>query len=53
MYQSLISSLADYIAQKAEKKAEEWLIDKLFHGQESGGETVLLRVRPWLRRSLR
>jgi hypothetical protein len=35
MYQSLISSLADYLAQKAEKKAEEWLIDKLFKQQEN------------------
>ena len=30
MYQSLVSSLANYVAQKAEKKAEEWLIDKMF-----------------------
>jgi hypothetical protein len=30
MFNSLIGSFADYVAQKAEKKAEEWLIDKLF-----------------------
>jgi hypothetical protein len=31
MYQLLISGLVNYIAQKAEKKAEEWAIDKIFH----------------------
>lgn len=30
MYQSLIAGVADYLAKKAEKKAEEWAIDKLF-----------------------
>ena len=39
MYQSLISSLADYITQKAEKKAEEWAIDKLFHIKSVTAET--------------
>jgi len=39
MYQSLLSSLADYIAQKAEKKAEEWAIDKLFHTKSVIAET--------------
>ncbi|HEY1525617.1 MAG TPA: hypothetical protein VGH51_05200 [Candidatus Angelobacter sp.] len=40
MYQSLLSSLADYIAQKAEKKAEEWAISKLFHTKEVVAETT-------------
>ena len=30
MYQSLIGGLIDYVAQKAEKKAEEWAIEQLF-----------------------
>ena len=30
MYQSLISGLIDYVAKKAEKKAEEWLIEEIF-----------------------
>ena len=30
MFNSLVGSFADYVARKAEKKAEEWLIDKLF-----------------------
>ena len=40
MYNSLISGLANYIAQKAEKKAEEWLIDKLFTEKKIGSETA-------------
>ena len=40
MYQSLVTSLANYIAQKAEKKAEEWLIDKLFTEKKIGSETA-------------
>lgn len=39
MYQTLIGSLANYIAQKAEKKAEEWAIDKLFHIHSVTAET--------------
>ncbi|HEV7520755.1 MAG TPA: hypothetical protein VGP89_06605 [Candidatus Angelobacter sp.] len=30
MYQSLIGGLIDYVAKKAEKKAEEWLIEEIF-----------------------
>lgn len=30
MYQSLISGLLNYLAQKEEKKAEEWAIDQIF-----------------------
>jgi uncharacterized coiled-coil protein SlyX/G:T/U-mismatch repair DNA glycosylase len=40
MFNSLIGSFADYVAQKAEKKAEEWLIDKLFMGKKIGSETA-------------
>jgi hypothetical protein len=40
MFNSLIGSFADYVAQKAEKKAEEWLIDKLFTGKKIGSETA-------------
>jgi G:T/U-mismatch repair DNA glycosylase len=40
MFNSLISSFADYVAQKAEKKAEEWLIDKLFTEKKIGSETA-------------
>jgi hypothetical protein len=39
MYISLLTSLANYVAQKAEKKAEEWLIDKLFHEHSLGAAT--------------
>lgn len=39
MYVSLLTSLANYVAQKAEKKAEEWLIDKLFHEHSLGAAT--------------
>lgn len=39
MFNSLISGLASYIAQKAEKKAEEWAIDKLFHIKSVTGES--------------
>lgn len=40
MFNSLIGSFADYVAQKAEKKAEEWLIDKLFTEKKIGSETA-------------
>jgi len=40
MFNSLIGSFADYVAHKAEKKAEEWLIDKLFTGKKIGSETA-------------
>jgi chromosome segregation ATPase len=39
MFNSLIGSFADYVAQKAEKKAEEWAIDKLFHTKSVVAET--------------
>jgi hypothetical protein len=40
MFNTLIGSFADYVAQKAEKKAEEWLIDKLFTEKKIGSETA-------------
>jgi hypothetical protein len=40
MFNSLVSSFANYVAQKAEKKAEEWLIDKLFTEKKIGSETA-------------
>jgi len=40
MFNSLIGSFADYVAQKAEKKAEEWLIDKLFTQKKISSATA-------------
>jgi hypothetical protein len=40
MFNSLVSSFADYVAQKAEKKAEEWLIDKLFTQKKISSATA-------------